>query len=133
MIDSRAAAITTLIVMALISPLLTALVVATTLLYLVFGQLLYPGLRRRTEEEIIARANEETYLMESIRAIRAIKLHSHEAMRENGWRNRYADVISAAYRRASSASSSTSPRACCSASSSCSSSISARWPCSASS
>jgi ATP-binding cassette subfamily B protein RaxB len=36
--------------------------------------------------------------METIRAIRAIKLHGHEAVRENGWRNRYAEVISAAYR-----------------------------------
>lgn len=35
--------------------------------------------------------------MESIRAIRSIKLHVHEAMRENGWRNRYAQVISADY------------------------------------
>jgi ATP-binding cassette subfamily B protein RaxB len=60
--------------------------------------MLYPGLRRRTEEEIAARANEETYLMETIRAIRSIKLHSHEAMRENGWRNRYGEVISATYR-----------------------------------
>ena len=57
-----------------------------------------PRLRRRTEEEIIARANEETYLMETMRAIRAIKLHGHEAMRENGWRNRYAEVISAGYK-----------------------------------
>jgi ATP-binding cassette subfamily B protein RaxB len=36
--------------------------------------------------------------MESMRAMRAIKLHTHESMRENGWRNRYADVISANYR-----------------------------------
>lgn len=93
-----ALALTTLAVMALISPLLTLIVVATTLLYLGVSLALYPALRRRTEEEILARANEETYLLESIRAIRAVKLHSHEAMRENGWRNRYADVISAAYR-----------------------------------
>lgn len=46
----------------------------------------------------MARAQEETYLMETMRAIRAIKLHTHEAVRENGWRNRYADVISATYR-----------------------------------
>jgi ATP-binding cassette subfamily B protein RaxB len=39
--------------------------------------------------------------MESIRAIRAIKLHGHEAMRENGWRNKYAEVVSAGYRPAS--------------------------------
>jgi len=46
----------------------------------------------------MARANEETYLMETMRAIRAIKLHGHEALRENGWRNRYAEVISASYK-----------------------------------
>ena len=97
MIDS-ALAVTTLIVMALISPLLMAIVVGTTLLYIVYSLLLFPGLRRRSEEEIIARANEETFLMESLRAMRAIKLHGHEAMRENGWRNRYADVISSGYR-----------------------------------
>ena len=91
-------AVTTVIVMALISPTLMMLVVGTTLFYLVFSLLLYPALRRRTEEEIIARANEETYLLESMRAIRSIKLHGHEAMRENGWRNRYAEVISSTYR-----------------------------------
>ncbi|HEX8528050.1 cysteine peptidase family C39 domain-containing protein, partial [Allosphingosinicella sp.] len=85
-------AVTTVIVMAMISPLLMILVVASTLLYLLFSLALYPGLKRRTEEEIVARANEETYLMETMRAIRAIKLHTHEPIRENGWRNRYADV-----------------------------------------
>jgi ATP-binding cassette subfamily B protein RaxB len=73
-------------------------VVGTTLLYLVVWLLLFPAIRRRTEEEIMARAKEETYLMETIRAMRSIKLHTNESMRENGWRNRYADVISANYR-----------------------------------
>jgi ATP-binding cassette, subfamily B, bacterial CvaB/MchF/RaxB len=97
LIDS-ALLVTTLVVMMLISPTLTGIVVALTFLYLLITQLLYPGLRRRTEEEIMARANEETYLMETMRAIRAIKLHGHEALRENGWRNRYAEVISAGYK-----------------------------------
>lgn len=96
-IDS-ALLVTTLVVMAIISLKLTGIVLALTLFYVGFVQLLYPGLRRRTEEELVARANEETYLMETMRAIRAIKLHGHEAMRENGWRNRYAEVISAAYK-----------------------------------
>ena len=91
-------AITTVIVMAIISPTLMMIVLGTTLLYLSVSLLLYPALRRRTEEEIMARANEETYLLETIRAMRAVKLHGHEAMRENGWRNRYAEVISATYR-----------------------------------
>ncbi|MDB5692195.1 MAG: transporter family protein [Alphaproteobacteria bacterium] len=97
LIDSGLA-VTTLVVMALISVPLTLFVVVTSGVYLAYGFLLFPGLRRRSEEEIIARAGEETYLMESLRAMRAIKLHGHEAMRENGWRNRYADVISASYR-----------------------------------
>jgi ATP-binding cassette subfamily B protein RaxB len=71
-------AVTTLIVMMLISPTLTLLVVGTTILYLVVSLILFPGLRRRTEEEIMARAKEETYLMESMRAMRSIKLHTHE-------------------------------------------------------
>jgi ATP-binding cassette subfamily B protein RaxB len=91
-------AVTTLIVMTIISPLLTAIVIGSTLFYLIVWALLYPGLKRRTEEEIMARAKEETYLMETIRAMRSIKLHTNEAMRENGWRNRFADVISANYR-----------------------------------
>jgi ATP-binding cassette subfamily B protein RaxB len=97
LIDS-ALLVTTLVVMMLISPTLTGIVLALTLLYLAVSQLLYPGLRRRTEEELMARASEETYLMETMRAIRAIKLHGHEALRENGWRNRYAEVISAGYK-----------------------------------
>ena len=91
--------VTTLTVMVLISVPLTAIVVAVTLVYLALNQLFYPTVRRYSEEEILARANEETFLMESMRAIRAIKLHGHEATRESGWRNRYAEVISATYRR----------------------------------
>ena len=91
-------AITTLVVMAMISPSLMMIVLVTTLAFIGVGLLLYPGLQQRTEEEIIARANEETFILESIRAIRSIKLYGHEAVRENAWRNRYADVISASYK-----------------------------------
>jgi len=73
-------------------------VLVTTLAFIMVGVLQYPGLQRRTEEEIVARANEETFLMESIRAMRSIKLFGFEAVRENAWRNRYAEVISASYR-----------------------------------
>lgn len=90
--------LTTLIVMLLISPLLTAIVFGFTAAYLLVTQLVYPAIRRRTEEEILARAQEETHLLETMRSIRAIKLHAHEPAREAGWRNLYADVISATYR-----------------------------------
>ena len=93
-----ALAITTLVVMGLLSVELMLFVLGTTFVYMLFRLAVYPTLRRHTEEEIVCRANEETFLMESIRAIRSIKLHVHEAMRENGWRNRYAAVVSADYR-----------------------------------
>ncbi len=90
--------LTTLGVMLFISPLLAGIVLASTLAYLAYNQLVYPAMRRLSEEEIIARASEETYLMETIRAVRAIKIFGHEAERESGWRNQYADVMSATYR-----------------------------------
>ena len=90
--------VATLLVMLLISVPLTAIVFCCTLVYLAISQVMYPAMRARTEEEIVARAQEETYQMESLRAMRAIKLHSFESMRESGWRNRYAEVISATYK-----------------------------------
>ena len=90
--------VTTFIVMVVISPLLAGIVLACTIGYLGYSQLLYPAMRLRSEEEIVARAKEESYLMETIRAIRAVKIHGHEAQRESSWRNQYADVIGASYR-----------------------------------
>jgi len=91
-------AITTLIVISLISIPLMLVVVVTTAVYITVRLLMYPAVRQRTEEEIIANAKEDTYLMESMRSIRAIKLHLNEPMRENGWRNRYAAWVTADYR-----------------------------------
>ncbi len=88
----------TLLVMLMISVPLAAIVFCATLAYLVLSQILYPAMRLLTEEELVARAQEESYQMESLRAMRAIKLHGFETMRETGWRNRYADVISATYK-----------------------------------
>lgn len=88
----------TMLVMLTISVPLAAIVFSATLVYLVLSQIFYPAMRARTEEEIVARAQEETYQMESLRSMRAIKLHGFEAMRETGWRNRYAEVISATYK-----------------------------------
>ena len=90
--------IATIAVMMAISMQLAMIVVLCTLVYLGITQIMYPALRSRTEEEIVARAMEGSYQMESMRAIRAIKLHGFETMRENGWRNRYAEVISATYK-----------------------------------
>ena len=96
-IDSTLLVLTLLVMLAISVPL-TAIVFTCTLFYLVLNQALYPALRARSEEEIVARAQEESFQMESLRAMRAIKLHGFETMRESGWRNRYAEVITAAYK-----------------------------------
>jgi len=84
--------------MALISIPLMIVTVAITLLCILFRAAIYPAIRRRTEEEIIADAQEDTYTIETMRSMRAIKMHVNEAVRDAGWRNRYADVIAASYR-----------------------------------
>ena len=70
--------------MALISIPLMIVTVATTLPYILLRAAIYPAIRRRTEEEIIADAQEDTYTIETMRSMRAIKLHVNEAVREPG-------------------------------------------------
>ena len=93
-------ALTTCVVMAMISPSLTALVLVTTAIYFGISIALFPQWRQRFEEQILARAAEETYLLETIRAMRAIKLFGREAQREAAWRNKNAEVVSGSYRSA---------------------------------
>jgi ATP-binding cassette subfamily B protein RaxB len=91
-------ALTTLIVMLLISPALAGVVVAATLIFFAISFAMFPRWRQRFEEQILAKASEETYLLETMRAMRAIKLHGSEGLREAGWRNRNNEVVNASYR-----------------------------------
>jgi ATP-binding cassette subfamily B protein RaxB len=75
------------------SATLAFVVIAAVLLSLVAVLLLYPGYRARLQEEIIAKAKENTLLMETVRAATTIKLQGREAEREGHWRNYYAEVI----------------------------------------
>ena len=90
--------ITTFAMMAMISLPLTLLVAGTTALYFGISLALFPQWRQRFEEQILARAAEETYLLETMRAIRSIKLFGAESQREAGWRNKNAEVITAGFR-----------------------------------
>ena len=54
-----------------------------------------PACGSRMEEEILARAKEQSHLMETVRAATTIKLMGREAERESAWRNLYADVTNA--------------------------------------
>ena len=66
---------------------------AFTVVYLLISLVLFPFMRSRQEELIAASATENTHIIETIRASRAIKLFGREVERENAWRNLYADVI----------------------------------------
>jgi ATP-binding cassette, subfamily B, bacterial CvaB/MchF/RaxB len=75
------------------STMLAFVVLAAVLLSLLFMVVLYPGYRARLEEEIIAKAKENSLLMETVRAATTIKLQGREPEREGHWRNYYAEVI----------------------------------------
>ena len=47
------------------------------------------------EEEILARAKEQSHLIETVRAATIIKLMGREAERESAWRNLFAEVTNA--------------------------------------
>jgi ATP-binding cassette subfamily B protein RaxB len=74
---------------------LGAIVVFAFLLHLGLVFALYPGMRHRMEEEILARAKEQSHLIETVRAATIIKLMGREAEREGAWRNLYAEVTNA--------------------------------------
>lgn len=77
------------------SPVLGFIVAGSTLLYVGVALILYPMRRMREEEQLMARAEEQSHLIESIRASTTIKLFGREVEREAVWRNYFARVINA--------------------------------------
>lgn len=65
MIDGLMVAIA-LVIMVTYSPSLTLVVVVSTLLIGSKSVALFPPLRRRMEEQVVERAREQSYLMESV-------------------------------------------------------------------
>jgi ATP-binding cassette subfamily B protein RaxB len=80
------------------SALLAGVVLAGVGLQLCIAVAFYQATRTRMEEEIVAKAKENSFLMESVRAAVTIKLLGREAEREAGWRDAYASVINAGFR-----------------------------------
>jgi ATP-binding cassette subfamily B protein RaxB len=66
---------------------LASVVLATGLLYALIRALMYRSLREASKKEIIARADESSNFMETIRGIQTIKLFGAEAKREGMWQN----------------------------------------------
>lgn len=69
------------------APELAIIVLLSVLTYSALAVASYPIVRRQTERALEAASTEQSYLMESIRGILAVKLFSGEAMRESTWRN----------------------------------------------
>ncbi len=78
------------------SPLLGGLVLGSMALYALVVMALYPFRRQREEAQLMAQAEAQTYLIESIRAAKTVKLYGREAQREMVWRNYFAQVVNAA-------------------------------------
>src|SRR5204862_6122414 len=73
-------------------------IVAAFLLYLILRLALYPQFRERSETVIRSKAQENSALIDTLRAIQSLKLFNRETERESQWLNRYARVINAAVR-----------------------------------
>jgi ATP-binding cassette subfamily B protein RaxB len=80
------------------SALLGGIVLAGVALQLIIAIAYYGATRARMEQEIVAKAKEHSFLMESVRAAVTIKLLGREVEREAGWRDTYASVINAGFR-----------------------------------
>ncbi|MGB5720350.1 MAG: peptidase domain-containing ABC transporter [Woeseiaceae bacterium] len=83
--------ITTFAVMFLYSTELALMVVSITVLALITRLASFPYVRRLTEEKIHADADLQSVLLESIRAIRAVKLFGRESQRHTFWQNAFID------------------------------------------
>lgn len=91
-------AIAMLVVMFLYSPTLAGLVVAVSAIALIARQASFPFVRRLTEERLHLDAKLQSVLLESVRAIRTIKLFNNEMDRHLLWQNSYADTTNVGIR-----------------------------------
>ena len=91
-------AITTFVMMWLYAPTLALVVLAVVLIYTAIRLAMFLPLRTLTEEEIVARAKEQSNFMESLRAIQSIKMFGKESDRQSLWKNCYADVANSRIR-----------------------------------
>ncbi|HKD79199.1 MAG TPA: peptidase domain-containing ABC transporter [Candidatus Angelobacter sp.] len=84
-----------LAVMFVYSPKLALLVVMSVLLYVALRNLAYMPLRKAMEEQIIRLARQQTFLIETLRGIRTIKVLGREDGRKTRWMNLLADSTNA--------------------------------------
>lgn len=86
-------AIVTLTMIFFYSPILSAVVLVAVFAYAGVRIAMYKPFRTISEQEIMARAEENSNFMETVRGIQTIKLFGSEVKREGQWQNRYANAI----------------------------------------
>lgn len=69
------------------APALALIVVVSIIIIMIINAMFYGRLRFLSEEAIKKSALEQSYLMETLRAIPTIKLYGNEISRENSWKN----------------------------------------------
>ena len=86
-------AIATLAIMYVLSPMLASIVLAAALLYGIVRWVLYAPLREASLETIVWDARADTHFLESMRAIRTIKLMVGQETRRAQWLNLLVETI----------------------------------------
>lgn len=87
--------LTTLAMMALYSPLLSAVVLAFVVVYAALRWALFAPMRRATEEALVHDAKKTSHFLESLRGVMAIKLFAAEADRQARFMNLVVDAMNA--------------------------------------
>jgi ATP-binding cassette, subfamily B, bacterial CvaB/MchF/RaxB len=83
------------VILYIYAPVLAMIVVFSIIVVAVLTVGFYSVIKARNEEAIIAGANEQSHLMESIRAATTIKVMGQESVRESAWRNIYGKSFNA--------------------------------------
>jgi ATP-binding cassette subfamily B protein RaxB len=84
-----------LAVMFLYSPKLAVIVIGTVLVYVALRHFAYLPLRKVMEEQIMRLSKQQTYLIETLRGIRTIKVLGREDSRKSRWMNLLVDTTNA--------------------------------------
>jgi ATP-binding cassette subfamily B protein RaxB len=87
--------VATLAMMALYSPLLSAIVLGIVLAYALLRWALFAPMRRATEEALVHDAKKTSHFLESLRGVMAIKLFGAEADRQARFMNLVVDAMNA--------------------------------------
>lgn len=88
-------AVTTLVLMFIYSPILSYVSLAVLGIYLLIRRIAYQMTRNCNEEAIIARAEENSNFLETVRAIKGIKTFGKESERGGVWQQKLARMINA--------------------------------------